>query len=64
MSTKRELRCRDLGFDCTGVVIADNDEEVLRQATVHAREVHGVEITPEIAAQAQALIHDAKAATA
>lgn len=38
----RELNCRDLGFDCDGVVVAENDDEVVAQAAQHAREVHGM----------------------
>jgi predicted small metal-binding protein len=39
----KELRCRELGFDCEGVVRAESEEEVLRQAAEHARAAHGVE---------------------
>lgn len=38
----RELRCRDVGFDCAGVVRAGTEEEVLLQAAEHARSVHGL----------------------
>ncbi|MCB0047365.1 MAG: DUF1059 domain-containing protein [Caldilineaceae bacterium] len=43
------VRCRDVGFDCEGVVRAETEEEVLIQVAAHAKEVHGVEeVTPEI----------------
>jgi predicted small metal-binding protein len=38
----KELRCRDVGFDCEGVIRAESDEEVLRQAAQHARTAHGL----------------------
>lgn len=54
----RELRCRDVGFDCNAVVHAENDEEILAQVATHAKEVHNVEVTPELAEQVKKLIHD------
>jgi predicted small metal-binding protein len=38
----KELHCRDLGFDCDGVVSAETDEEVLAQVAQHGQEVHGL----------------------
>lgn len=38
----RELRCRDVGFDCQGVIRGDSDEEVMRQAAAHAEQAHGL----------------------
>jgi len=52
------VRCRDVGFDCEGVVRAENEEEVLRQVAEHARTVHNVDVTPELAAQVKSLIQD------
>ena len=53
------LRCRDVGFDCEGVIRAESDEEVMRQAAEHARSVHGMDaITPEVAEQIRAQIRD------
>ena len=31
----KKLNCRDLGFDCTGVIKANSEEEVLTQGIVH-----------------------------
>lgn len=42
------VNCRDVGFDCEGVVRAETEEELLRQVAEHARTVHGVEATPEL----------------
>jgi uncharacterized OsmC-like protein/predicted small metal-binding protein len=52
------VHCRDVGFDCEGVVRAETEEEVLRQVAEHARTVHDVEVTPELAEQVKGLIRD------
>lgn len=61
----RELHCRDLGFDCDGVVVANNDDEVVAQAAEHARDVHGMTEEqlrdPAFAEQVRGQIHDARA---
>lgn len=56
----RELNCRDIGFDCTAVVRADTDEEIMARAATHAREVHGLEqVDDETAQKIRSVIHDA-----
>ena len=52
----KKLNCCDAGFDCPAVVRANSVEEVLAQAAQHALDVHGVTVTPEMAAQIQTLI--------
>lgn len=48
----KELRCRDVGFDCDKVLRAESEEEILRQAAEHATKDHGLtEITEETARQ-------------
>lgn len=54
----KTLHCRDAGFDCDGIVRANSDEEVMEQATRHAREVHGVEATPEMQENLKILIRE------
>jgi predicted small metal-binding protein len=54
----KTLKCADAGFDCPGVIQANSDEEVLNQAAQHAREVHNVTVTPELAEQLKTLIKD------
>jgi predicted small metal-binding protein len=58
----RELHCRDLGFDCEGVVVAENDDEVVAQAAQHARDVHGMTDEqlgdPAFANQVRSQIHE------
>lgn len=56
----KTLHCLDAGFDCKAVVKANTEEEVLQQAAEHARTVHGVTVTPEMAAQIKTLIRDEK----
>jgi len=59
-SRVKELRCRDVGFDCDGEIRAETEDEVLRQAAEHVRDMHGIdEVTPELAEQVRAQIHDA-----
>ncbi len=53
-----ELRCKDAGFDCPGVVHGATKDEVLQQAAAHAREVHHTEITPAMAVQVATLIRE------
>lgn len=45
----RELHCRDAGFDCEGVIEAGSTDEVMSLAGQHVKEVHGVDVTPEMA---------------
>ncbi len=55
----REVRCRDLGFDCPGVVKAENDQALLEQVAEHAREAHGIaEVGPEMVAKVKAAIRE------
>ncbi len=54
----KTLHCSDVGFSCQAVVKANTEEEILQQAAQHAREVHGVEVTSEMAAQIRTLIKD------
>ena len=56
---EKVLHCRDVGFDCNGVIKAQTEKEVLTMAAEHARHVHGVtEITPEVANKIKAAIKE------
>ncbi|GAB4017057.1 DUF1059 domain-containing protein [Spirosoma sp. KCTC 42546] len=55
----KELRCKDVGFDCPGIIQAESETEVLQLAAQHAQEVHQVLVTPEMAEQIKPLIHEA-----
>jgi predicted small metal-binding protein len=52
------IHCRDLGFACDQQILAESEEEVLRQAAEHAYSLHGVQVTPEMASQVQSHILD------
>ena len=56
---EKVIRCRDVGFDCNGVIRAKTEEEALTLAAEHARKVHNVtEITPEIVAKIKAVMKE------
>lgn len=52
------LHCKDVGFDCPGVIQADSESDVLELAAKHALEAHRVTVTPEMAEQIKPLIHE------
>ncbi|RZU31801.1 DUF1059 domain-containing protein [Blastococcus saxobsidens] len=54
----KELKCRDAGFDCDAVVHGETTDEVMAQAAPHAEQVHGVDVTPELADQIKGLIRE------
>jgi len=51
-----ELCCRNVGFDCPGIVTGTTADDVLSQAAEHAWVVHGVRVTPEMAAKVATMI--------
>jgi predicted small metal-binding protein len=53
------LHCRDVGFDCEGVISGDTEDDVMTQAAEHARTAHGMDdITPDTAEQIRSKIRD------
>ena len=52
------IRCRDVGFDCEGVIRAETEDQAMKQAAEHARTAHGVEVTPEVAAKVRSVMRD------
>ena len=50
------VHCCDLGFDCDGVVRADDEKTLLKQVAEHAATVHKIEVTPEMVEQVKAVI--------
>lgn len=49
------IHCRDVGFDCDGVIRAETEEEALKQAAEHAKSVHGLEeVTPAVVEKVKA----------
>ncbi|HEV8282697.1 MAG TPA: DUF1059 domain-containing protein [Chitinophagaceae bacterium] len=54
----KTLHCSDAGFDCKDIIQGNTEEEVLNQAAIHAKEAHGVEVTPELAGYLKKLIKE------
>jgi predicted small metal-binding protein len=53
----KELRCRDVGMNCDFEARGKTEEEVLQQASAHARSAHQItEMPPELAAKVRAAI--------
>ena len=51
------VHCRDVGFDCDGVVRSDSEEELLQQVADHAKSVHGLEeVTDEIVEKVKSVV--------
>ena len=54
----KELRCKDVGFDCPGIIQAESETEVLQLAAQHAQDAHQTTVTPEMVEQIKPLIHE------
>ena len=53
------LRCNDVGMDCNFEARAETEEEVLKQAAVHAAATHDMqEIPPDVLAKVRAAIRN------
>jgi predicted small metal-binding protein len=53
------VHCRDVGFDCDGVVRAETEDDLLQQVAHHAQSVHGLEkVTDEIVAKVKSVIRE------
>jgi predicted small metal-binding protein len=53
------VHCRDIGFDCDGVVRADTEEELLQKVAEHAQTAHNLEeVTPENEANVKSVIRE------
>ena len=56
---EKVVHCRDVGFDCNGVIKAKTEEEALKLAAQHAMQVHGLkEIIPEVVAKVKSVIRE------
>ncbi len=54
----KRLRCRDASFDCDHEILAETEEEILKQAAEHVQSVHGLQVTPELVEQVKGLIQE------
>ncbi len=53
------VHCRDVGFDCDGIVRAETEEEVLKKVAEHAKSAHNVEeVTAEIIEKVRKVMRD------
>lgn len=53
------LQCKDVGFQCDGVVRAETEEQVLQMAAEHARTVHGItNLTEEVVEKVRSAIRE------
>lgn len=53
------VRCRDVGFNCEGVVRAETEDEVLKQVAAHAKTVHNLEtVSAEVVAKVRQVMRD------
>ena len=53
------IHCKDVGFDCDGVIRAETEEEALKMVAEHAKTVHGLdEVSPEIVEKVKSVMRD------
>jgi predicted small metal-binding protein len=52
------LKCGDLMPGCSFEARAETEDEILQAAAVHAKEVHGLDATPELVEQVKGVIKD------
>lgn len=56
---EKVIRCRDVGYDCDGVIRARNEEDAMRMAAEHAKSVHGLQqVSPQIESKLRLAMHD------
>jgi predicted small metal-binding protein len=56
---EKVIRCRDVGFDCNGVIKAKTEQELLTLVAAHAKTVHGLtEITPAVVEKIKSVIRE------
>lgn len=56
---EKVIHCRDVGFDCDGVIRANTEEEAIKMAAEHAQKAHGLkELTPEVVAKVKSVMRD------
>lgn len=59
MSKIKVVHCREVGFDCNGIVRAENETELLNKVTEHAKTVHNVkEITVDMVKKVKSVIRE------
>lgn len=60
MKMEKVIHCRDVGFDCDGIIKAKTEEEALLLAAEHANSAHGVkEVSAEIVEKIKSVMREA-----
>lgn len=55
----KKVHCRDVGYDCDGIVSAETVEEMLAKVAQHAKEAHGLEeVTEAVVAKVKSVIRE------
>ena len=55
----KTIHCKDVGFDCEGIVQAESEDKVLQMAAEHAKTAHGIsELTDEMIEKVKSVIRD------
>ncbi len=53
------IRCREVGFDCDGVIRAETEEEALKMVAEHAKTAHGLQdISEEVLEKVKAAMKE------
>jgi predicted small metal-binding protein len=56
---RKVVGCREVGFDCEGIIRAESEEVALAQVAEHAQAVHSLaEINDEVAQAVRAVMRD------
>lgn len=56
------IRCKDVGFDCPGVIRAETEDQALSLAAEHAKTAHGMQvISPDLVAKVRGAMQDERA---
>jgi predicted small metal-binding protein len=56
---EKVIHCRDLGYDCDGMIRARNEKEAIEMAILHAERAHGLEkVTPEVIMHFKAAVQE------
>lgn len=54
----KEIACADLVPGCSFKATAETEEKLLQKVAAHAKEVHGMDASPELVAQAKTKIRE------
>lgn len=56
---EKVIHCRDLGYDCDGIIRAHTEKEAIEMAILHAERLHGLpQTTPEVIMKMKSVLKD------